>query len=85
MQRNGIHVRIIKKKRRILIMSEEKLKSKIEQASGGLKEGAGKLTGDKELEAKGFVEKTIAKGKELADDAKEAVEGAVDAVKEKLK
>ncbi|HEQ5084822.1 TPA: CsbD family protein, partial [Streptococcus pyogenes] len=24
-------------------MSEEKLKSKIEQASGGLKEGAGKL------------------------------------------
>ncbi|HEQ5084812.1 TPA: CsbD family protein, partial [Streptococcus pyogenes] len=25
------------------------------------------------------------KGKELADDAKEAVEGAVDAVKEKLK
>lgn len=84
MQRNGIHVRMIKK-RRILIMSEEKLKSKIEQASGGLKEGAGKLTGDKELEAKGFVEKTIAKGKELADDAKEAVEGAVDAVKEKLK
>lgn len=84
MQRNGIHVRMIKK-RRILIMSEEKLKSKIEQASGTLKEGAGKLTGDKELEAKGFVEKTIAKGKELADDAKEAVEGAVDAVKEKLK
>ncbi|HEO7811732.1 CsbD family protein, partial [Streptococcus agalactiae] len=30
-------------------------------------------------------EKTIAKGKELADDAKDAVEGAVDAVKEKLK
>ena len=84
LQRNGIHVIIIKK-RRILIMSEEKLKSKIEQASGVLKEGAGKLTGDKELEAKGFVEKTIAKGKELADDAKEAVEGAVDAVKEKLK
>ncbi|HEQ8524330.1 TPA: CsbD family protein [Streptococcus pyogenes] len=51
-------------------MSEEKLKAKVEQASGSLKEGAGKLTGDKELEAKGFVEKTIAKGKELADDAK---------------
>ncbi|WP_115343282.1 CsbD family protein [Streptococcus agalactiae] len=45
----------------------------------------GKITGDKELEAKGFIEKTIAKGKELADDAKDAVEGAVDAVKEKLK
>lgn len=66
-------------------MSEEKVKSKIEQAAGGLKEGTGKLTGDKELEAKGIVEKTIAKGKELADDAKEAVKGAVDAVEEKLK
>nr|WP_297394933.1 CsbD family protein [uncultured Peptostreptococcus sp.] len=66
-------------------MSEEKLKSKIEQASGVIKEGTGKLTGDKELEAKRFVEKTIAKGKELVDDAKEAVEGAVDAVEEKLK
>ncbi|HFH7719150.1 TPA: CsbD family protein [Streptococcus agalactiae] len=66
-------------------MSQEKLKSKVEQASGSLKERAGKLTGDKELEAKGFVEKTIAKGKELADDAKDAVEEAVDVVKEKLK
>ncbi|HGI4700289.1 TPA: CsbD family protein [Streptococcus agalactiae] len=66
-------------------MSQEKLESKVEQASGSLKEGAGKLTGDKELEAKGFVEKTIAKGKELADDAKDAVEEAVDVVKEKLK
>lgn len=47
-------------------MSQEKLKSKLDQA-------------------KGFIEKTIAKGKELADDAKDAVEGAVDAVKEKLK
>ena len=60
-------------------MSEEKLKSKIEQASGVIKEGTGKLTGDKELEAKGFVEKTIAKGKELVDDAKEAVSGCMPA------
>ncbi|HEN4311904.1 TPA: CsbD family protein [Streptococcus agalactiae] len=59
-------------------MSQEKLKSKLDQAKGGAKESFGKITGDKELEAKGFVEKTIAKGKELADDAK-------DAVKEKLK
>ncbi|HEO6343452.1 TPA: CsbD family protein [Streptococcus agalactiae] len=66
-------------------MLQEKLKSKLDQAKGGAKEGFGKITGDKELEAKGFVEKTIAKGKELADDAKDAVEEAVDAVKEKLK
>ncbi|HGD5686021.1 TPA: CsbD family protein, partial [Streptococcus agalactiae] len=39
-------------------MSQEKLKAKVEQASGSLKEGFGKITGDKELEAKGFVEKT---------------------------
>ncbi|MFX9208792.1 CsbD family protein, partial [Streptococcus agalactiae] len=53
-------------------MSQEKLKSKLDQAKGGAKEGFGKITGDKELEAKGFIEKTIAKGKELADDAKDA-------------
>ncbi|KGR73138.1 CsbD family protein [Streptococcus phocae subsp. phocae] len=66
-------------------MSEEKFKAKVDQAKGSIKEGAGKLTGDKELEAKGFVEKTIAKGKELADDAKETVEGAIDSIKNKLK
>ncbi|MCI6870993.1 CsbD family protein [Streptococcus hyointestinalis] len=66
-------------------MSEEKLKAKLDQAAGSLKEKVGKVTGDKKLEAEGFVDKTIAKGKELADDAKETVEGVVDSIKDKLK
>lgn len=66
-------------------MSEEKLKAKLDQAAGSLKEKVGKVTGDKKLEAEGFVDKTIAKGKELADDAKETVEGVIDSIKDKLK
>ena len=66
-------------------MSEEKLKAKLDLAAGSLKEKVGKVTGDKKLEAEGFVDKTIAKGKELADDAKETVEGVVDSIKDKLK
>ncbi|MDG3131720.1 CsbD family protein [Streptococcus suis] len=65
-------------------MSLESLKAKAEQVKGSVTEAAGKLAGDTETQAKGFVEKTIAKGKELAEDAKDAVEGAVDAIKEKL-
>lgn len=65
-------------------MSLENLKAKAEQVEGSVKEAAGKLVGDTETQAKGFVEKTIAKGKELAEDVKDAVEGAVDAIKEKL-
>jgi len=44
----------------------------------------GKVTGNKKLEAEGFVEKTIAKGKELVDDLKEGSEGAVDSIKKAL-
>ncbi|WP_164683867.1 CsbD family protein [Streptococcus hyointestinalis] len=66
-------------------MSEEKLKAKLDQAAGSLKEKVGKVTGDKKLEAEGFVDKTVAKGKELAGDAKETVEGVVDSIKDKLK
>ncbi|TWT10490.1 CsbD family protein [Streptococcus sp. sy004] len=58
--------------------------SKLDELKGNVKEAAGKLTGDKELQAKGFVEKTLAKGKELVEDAKDAVDGAVESVKEKL-
>lgn len=39
------------------------LEDKLNQAKGALKENAGKLTGDKELEAEGAVENTAAKVK----------------------
>lgn len=62
-------------------MSEEKSQAKLDQAKGALKEGAGKVFGDKKTEVEGFVEKTVAKGKELIDDAKESAEGAVEGLK----
>lgn len=65
-------------------MSDEKYKAKLDQVKGGLKQGLGKVTGNKKLEAEGFVEKTIAKGKELVDDLKEGSEGAVDTIKKSL-
>jgi len=46
---------------------------KINQAKGTVKEGFGKLTGDK---------KTV---KEVAEDAKDAVEGAIEGVKNMIK
>mgnify|MGYP000261524190 CR=1 FL=1 len=61
------------------------LDDKLNQAKGALKENAGKLTGDKELEAEGAVEKTVAKAKEVVEDAKGAVEGAVEGLKNSFK
>ena len=57
------------------------LENKFDQAKGAVKESVGKVTGDNKTEAEGFVEKTVAKAKEVAEDAKEAVEGAVSGVK----
>ena len=54
---------------------------KFNQAAGAVKEGVGKLVGDKGLESEGAAEKVASKVKEVAEDAKEAVEGAVAGVK----
>ena len=53
------------------------LENKLEQATGAIKEGFGKVTGDGKTEAEGAVEKTVAKAKEVVEDAKDAVEGAL--------
>ena len=58
---------------------------KFNQAAGSVKEGVGKLIGDKELESEGAAEKVVSKVKEVAEDAKDAVEGAVDGVKNAVK
>ena len=71
------------------------LEDKLNQAKGAVKEKAGKLTGDKQLEAEGVVENTVAKVKDVAntvtedikktaDDAKDAVEGAISGLKNAL-
>ena len=54
---------------------------KFNQAAGAIKEGVGKLVGDKELESEGATEKVVSKVKETAEDAKDAVEGVVEGVK----
>ncbi|PNY19736.1 CsbD family protein [Streptococcus parauberis] len=64
-------------------MSEEKFKAKLDQVKGSVKESAGKLTGDKELEAEGKADIVIGKGKELVDAAKDAVKGAINSLKNK--
>ena len=58
---------------------------KINQAKGTVKEGFGKLTGDKKTEKEGAAEKVVSKVKEVAEDAKNAVEGAIEGVKNMIK
>ena len=68
------------------------IEEKIDQAKGAVKEGFGKLVGDAKTEAEGATEKAAAKVKEVAENAsenvkevaendKDAVEGAIDGVK----
>lgn len=65
-------------------MSDEKIKAKLDQVKGDIKQVVGKVTENKKLEAEGMVEKTIAKGKEIVDDIKEGSEGTVDSIKKAL-
>ena len=58
---------------------------KVNQANGAVKEGFGKLTGDKKTEKEGAAEKVVSKVKEVAEDAKDAVEGAIEGVKNMIK
>ena len=57
------------------------IEEKFNQAKGSVKEGFGKLTGDKKLETEGATEQVVSKVKEVAEDAKEAIEGAVSGAK----
>ena len=60
------------------------LEDKIDQVKGALKEGLGKVSGDKKIEKEGAAEKITSKVKEVAEDAKDAVEGAVEGIKNML-
>ena len=61
------------------------LENKFDEIKGSVKEGLGKLTGDKSTECEGLAEQVVSKVKEAAEDAKDAVEGVIDSVKDKLK
>ena len=57
------------------------IEEKLDQAKGSVKEGVGKLTGDEKLEKEGTAEKVTSKVKEVIVDVKDAVEGALDGLK----
>ena len=61
------------------------IEDKLNQVKGALKEGAGKLSGDKKTQAEGAVEKVVAKAKDGFEDVKDSVEGAVEGAVEGLK
>ena len=58
--------------------------SKSDDIKGRVKEAAGVLTGDEDLEREGKVDQAGASVKKTAEKAKDKVEDAVDAVKDKL-
>lgn len=58
--------------------------SNVDDAKGRVKEAAGDLTDNDRLKREGKADQAGAKVKEIADDVKDKVEGAVDSVKEKL-
>lgn len=57
------------------------LEEKVEQAKGAVKEGIGKVTGDKKTETEGAAQKAASKVKEVVEDVKDAVEGTIEGVK----
>ena len=61
------------------------IEDKLNQAKGALKEGVGKLSGDKKTELEGAVEKVVAKAKDSLEDVKDSVEGAVEGLKNSFK
>lgn len=62
----------------------DNLDGKLDQVTGAVKEGLGKLTGDKGLEVEGATEGFIGKAKEVVEDVKDGIEGFVDGVKNAL-
>ena len=53
-----------------------------DRIEGKVKEGAGKLTGDEELEKEGQAQDAWGKAKDKADDAKDEADDAWDATKD---
>lgn len=58
-------------------MNKHQVTGRVEEAKGAVKEAAGKLVGNKELEAKGMLEKNAGKADAKAGDIANKVEKAV--------
>ena len=59
-------------------MDEDRIKGALEQAKGSIKEGAGKLTGDKKLEAEGVADKAAGKVQNTVGGVKDTARDALD-------
>lgn len=62
-------------------MDREHVKGFAEKTKGAIKEGAGKLTGDKEMQAEGKIDKAKGSAHNVAGDVKDAARDAADALK----
>ena len=58
-------------------MNKHQVTGRVEEAKGAVKEAAGKLVGNKELEVKGMLEKNAGKAEAKAGDIANTVEKAV--------
>jgi uncharacterized protein YjbJ (UPF0337 family) len=59
-------------------MDKEHVKGAADKAKGAIKDAAGKLTGDKELQAEGKMDKAKGAAHSAVGDAKDAVKRAAD-------
>jgi len=57
-------------------VDKEHLKGAADKAKGAMKEGAGKITGDKKLQAEGKLDKAKGEAHKMAGDVKDAVKKA---------
>ncbi|PRP66580.1 CsbD family protein [Nonlabens agnitus] len=62
-------------------MSDKEIDGKLDQAKGKVKEGYGKVTGDKSAEAEGKADQAEGKVKEAFGEAKRKVKNALDSDK----
>ncbi len=66
-------------------MVRDQMEGKGKDALGGVKEQAGKLTGDEQTQAEGTVDQAEGKGQGMMGKAKDAVGDAADKAKDTLK
>jgi uncharacterized protein YjbJ (UPF0337 family) len=59
-------------------MDKEHIKGAADKAKGAVKDAAGKLTGDKQMQAEGKLDKAKGAAREAMGDAKDAVRRAQD-------
>ena len=61
-------------------MDKDRVDGSLHQAKGAIKEGAGKVLGDKKMEAEGTTEKAAGKVQNTVGGAKDAARDALDKV-----